>query len=83
MRGRSKGMWWFVGEHARRSLISISCVAALVKSHFSMGVSLRVCCVFLEHLFVRVILGDCFCLGDCFFYVYYVCITLTLFRCFT
>ena len=36
----------FTGEHPCRS-------ANLLKSHFGMGVILKICCIFSEHLFIR------------------------------
>ena len=35
--------------------------ATLLRSHFVMGVLLQICCIFSEHLFVRIPLGGCFC----------------------
>ena len=32
-----------------------------LKSHFNMGVLLYISCIFLEHLFLRTPLDDCFC----------------------
>ena len=37
-----------------------SCFAALLKPHFVIDVLLSICCMFLEHLFLRTLLEDCF-----------------------
>ena len=47
----------FTGEHPCRSAIS----GSYPKSHFGMGVLLKICCIFSEHLFFRTPLSGCFC----------------------
>ena len=39
-----------------------SCCAALLKSHFNLGVLLQICSMFSEHLFLATPLGGCFCI---------------------
>ena len=39
-----------------------SCCAALLKSHFNLGVLLQICSMFSEHLFLGTPLGGCFCI---------------------
>ena len=36
------------------------CKATLLKSHFGMGILLKICCIFSEHLFLRTPLDGCF-----------------------
>ena len=43
----------FTGEHSYWSVISM-------KSHFSMGVLLQICCIFSERLFLRTLSEGCF-----------------------
>ena len=38
-----------------------SCFATSLKLHFGMGILLWICCIFSEHLFVRISLDGCFC----------------------
>ena len=51
----------FTGEHECRSAISINCKATLLKSDFGMGVLLLIRNIFSEQLFLRTLLGGCFC----------------------
>ena len=37
-----------------------SCFATLLKSHFGMGILLKICCIFSEHFFLRRPLSGCF-----------------------
>ena len=39
----------------------LQCKATLLKSHFGMGILLKVCSVFSEHIFPGTPLGGCFC----------------------
>ena len=49
MKIRSK----FTGEYP--------CQSVIFNSHFGMGVSLEICCIFSEHIFLRTPLEGCFC----------------------
>ena len=44
----------------RRTFMLKCCKATLLKSHFGMGVLLQMCCIFSEHLFLRIPLDGCF-----------------------
>ena len=44
----------FTGEQPCRCVIQWSCKITLLKSHFGMGVLLEICCIFSEHLFLRI-----------------------------
>ena len=46
-------------EHPSQSVISLK---THLKSRFSMGVLLQICCIFSEHLFLRTPLDGCICL---------------------
>ena len=39
----------------------LKCKAILLKPYFSMSVLLYICCIFSEHLFLRIPLDSCFC----------------------
>ena len=43
--------------------------ATLLKSNFHMGVLLSICCIFLEHRFLRTPLEGSFCSRSCYNYV--------------
>ena len=40
-----------------------NCFATVLKSHFGMGVLLYICCIFSEHLFIKITIKGCFCIG--------------------
>ena len=44
-------------------------VAILLKSNFHMGVLLSICCIFLEHRFLRTPLEGSSCIQSCYNYV--------------
>ena len=60
-------------------------VAILLKSNFHMGVLLSICCIFLEHRFLRTPLEGSSCSRSCYSYVLslftslFVCISFFLF----
>ena len=41
-----------------------TCKTTLMKSHFRMGALMYICCIFLEHVFLRTPLDGCFCNED-------------------
>ena len=51
----------FTGELPCRSVISINMYVTLLKSHFSMGFLLQICCIFSEHIFLKTLLEDWIC----------------------
>ena len=53
----------FTEEDPCQSMISIKLQskATLFKSHFGIGVLLKICCIFSEQLFLRTPLDGCFC----------------------
>ena len=50
----------FTGEYPCRSVISIELHSNFIETHFGMGVLLWICCIFSEHLFLRIPLDGCF-----------------------
>ena len=44
----------FKGEQPCRNAISIELLCNFIESHFSMGILLKICCIFSEHLLLRI-----------------------------
>ena len=50
----------FTGEHSCRSVLSIKLLCNFIEIAFRMNFLLYICCIFAEHLFLRIPLGGCF-----------------------
>ena len=58
----------FLGKDVLKYAVTLqenpqSCFATLLKSHFSIGVLLKISCIFSENLSLRTSMGGCFCIS--------------------
>ena len=73
--GCSDGMWWILVGAQKFDFHKVEFWPWL-NPHFHVGIILWVCCTRLEHLFIGLLLGECFC-EKLITYVSFICATLT------
>ena len=54
-------VFWHITSQKQPPEVFFTTFRTLLKSHFGMGVLLCICCIFSDHLFLRLPLAKCFC----------------------